>query len=72
MYPMGTLPPKNFGGEIFFHPLRVGACVCGSDFLAIGPEKEYLKVVKILGVPKFRDFPTFSPISPKRSEISPI
>jgi len=53
-------------------------------FLAIGPEKEYPKLVLKFGAPqinlkgvkvrtkKIRDFPTFSPISPQRSDVSPI
>jgi len=81
MYPHGDPPKKQLGQ--FFHPLRVTG-PWSKLFLAIGPEKEYPKLVskfwgfpnKFVGgikvSPKFRDFPTFLPISPQRSKISPI
>jgi len=50
MYPLGDLPQKNLGGEIFSNPLGSGAW--SKIFLAIVPEKMYPKLVsKFLGLP---------------------
>jgi len=85
MYPLGTLPlKKNGGGKFFLTPLGSGVVEMfpsnrpwkgvsktGFKILAAHPNKfEGWEGVKVS--PEFRDFPTFSPISPQRSKISPF